>query len=1063
MTSWDAAWSETIARRDAVQPAEAPLSGWDAFVGAGWDTADWATTYAGFKDTAANELTSAFRKATGRELLGWAAQTMGSDASGLWRPGNMDVATTVKLARAVATLPEEQRKAIEPHIDVGARASELWRDHERRLSDASSRTYGLSANALAWSGWLAANVADPINVASMAIPAAKGAGLVASVGREAAINAGTEALEQGILQHDRAELGGEYSLGEAAFSIGLAGLIGSAAGGLRHRFEARAETPKAPATPKPDLSPQDVAAVARFQEARDLPAAGMPDARSAVAALDGEAMARAAIDSGQPLSSVADLPNLRGGEIVWGDGQSLKTRWQVIEADKLVTSHDTAGTVNPLFPPELQPRDRSRPASQAQIAEISANLNPRLLMDAPTAREGAPVVGPDAVVESGNGRVLGIREAFARVPVRAEAYRKELIDAGFSQAKDMKEPVLVRVRETELSPADRQAFTVEANRTATARLSASERAAVDAKVLSPEVLHAFAGGEAGQARNAAFARKALQRMATPEEMGDLVTADGYLSQAGADRLTAALVQRGFDAPDVVRSLYETIDPTSKAIIGAMSDTAPLASRVRQAAIDGRLSFDDPTRDVVEAYRLVERARKTGEPVAALLDQADIEHGAVRESVADAVRLFFHDDGLTVAAGREKVAERLQSLFRASLRAGDGPDLFGFEVTPRAAFAAAKIAGADIEDIAVTPVRSPGRVADRSSFFDGVLARDMDELYAAAPTRQAELTAAGEDIAGKVGVEFKAAKIKDRATAEQKMARKGYRSTAQLTDVVRGGFIVDTPTKADLVVDELARRFEVLDEGWGAARGGYIDRKVLVRFPDGTVGEIQLWEPHMLSAKSAGGHALYERWRVSADNAEKVALTEEMRKLYSAASREAGSDWMNLEMSSGPNMGSNTSRQRSSGQTAAVLKTSALSTSVQSSSRSSTANALKDGSSSTAGRQSQLQNVTDMEGASHESDIGTESTNSRLSSPAGDKIAPSRREVSPHLAEQVDAGRAAQEDLRRLVDEVGDLELELDAPDGTTRKVTARQLLDEIDADAAVAAEFADCLIKNGLR
>lgn len=1060
MTSWDEAWSETIARRDAAAPAQAPLSGWDAFAGAGWNTVDWATTYAGFKDQAANELTSAFRKATGRELLGWAAQTMGSDATGLWRPGEMDVATTAKLARAIATLPEDQRKAVEPHIDVGARASELWRDHERGLSDASSRTYGLSANALAWSGWLAANIADPINAASMLVPTAKGAGLLARVGGEAGINAGTEALEQGILQHDRAELGGEYSLGEAALSIGLAGLIGGAAGGLAHRFDARAEARKQSEV----LSSQDAAAVARFQEARDLPAVGMPDARSSVAALDGEAMARAAIDSGQPLSSVVDLPNLRGGEIAWGDGQSLKTRWQVIEADKLITSHDTAGTVNPLFPPELQPRDRSRPASQAQIAEISANLNPRLLMDAPTAREGAPVVGPDAVVESGNGRVLGIREAFARVPDRAEAYRKELVDAGFSQAKDMKEPVLVRVRETELSPADRQAFTVEANRTATARLSASERAAVDAKVLSPEVLDAFAGGEAGQARNAGFARKALQRMATPEEMGDLVTADGYLSQAGADRLTAALVQRGFDAPDVVRSLYETIDPTSKAIIGAMSDTAPLAARVRQAAIDGRLSFDDPTGDVVEAYRLVERARKTGEPVSVLLDQADIEHGAVGESIAAAVRLFFHDDGLTIAAGREKVAERLQSLFRASLRAGDGPDLFGFEVTPRAAFAVAKIAGADIEDIAVTPVRSPGRAVDDVSFFDGVPVRDMDELYAVAPMRQEELSAAGQEIAEAVGAEYKAAKIKDRVTAQEKMTRKGYQSTAELTDVVRGGFVVDTPAKADLVVDQLSKRFEVLDEGWVVASGGYVDRKVLVRFADGTVGEIQLWEPHMLSAKKAAGHALYERWRVSRDAAERAALEGEMDKLYSAAAREAGTGWTNLEVSSGPNLGSNLSRHRSSDKTPAVLNTSASSTFDQSSPGARTAKASYDGLSSTAGRRSQLQNVTDdMGNASHEVDVSTGPEKSRKSTPSPEETAPARREVSPHLSEQVEAGRAAHEDLRRLVDEVGDMELELDAPDGTTRKVTARQLLEEIDQDAAVAAEFADCLIKNGLR
>lgn len=915
MTSWDEAWAETIARRDAAPPAEAPVSGWNAFVGAGWNTVDWATTYAGFKDQAADELTSAFRKATGRELLGWAAQAMGADASGLWRTGNMDVATTVKLARALATLPEDQRQAIEPHIDVGARASELWREHERVLSDVSSRTYGLSANALAWTGWLAANIADPINVASMAIPAGKGLGLIARVGREAGVNAGAEALEQGILQHDRAQLGGDYSLGEAALSVGLAGAIGGLAGGLAHRLDAPTETTgKTPATPQTDLSPRDVAAVARLQEGSDLPAAGMPDARSAMAALDGEAMARAAIDSGQPLADVPDLPNLRTNELVWGDGQSLRTRWQVIEADRLITSHDTAGAVNPLFPPALQPRDRSRPASQAQIADIASGLDPRLLMEAPTAREGAPVVGPDAVVESGNGRVLGLREAYARVPERAEAYRQELIGRGFTQAKTMKEPVLVRVRETDLTPTERQAFTVEANRTATARLSASERAAVDAKVLTPEVLDAFAGGEAGQARNATFARKALQRMASPEEMGDLVTEGGYLSQAGADRLTAALVQRGFAAPDVVKSLYETIDPTSKAIIGAMSDTAPLAARVRQAATDGRLSFADPTGDVVEAYRLVERARKTGEPVTALIAQTDLEHGAVRETVVDAVRLFFHDDGLTVAAGRDKVTERLQSLFRTSLSTGDGPDLFGFTVTPRAAYAAAKIAGADIEDIA--PARSPGRA-------------------------------------------------KDRATSDAALQQQ---------------------------------------------------------------------------------------------------LQDQMQDLHSAASREAGADWENPEISSGPNSASNTSRQRLSGSTAAVRNTSASSTSVQSSPGARTANALYSGRSNTAGRQSQLVKVTDdMEGASRESDIGTEPENSRLSSHIGEEIALARREVSPHLVEQVEAGRAAQDNLRRLIDEVGDMALELDAPDGTTRQFTARQLLEEIDAEASVAAEFADCLIKNGVR
>ena len=105
----------------------------------------------------------------------------------------------------------------------------------------------------------------------------------------------------------------------------------------------------------------------------------------------------------------------------------------------------------------------------------------------------------------------------------------------------------------------------------------------------------------------------------------------------------------------------------------------------------------------------------------------------------------------------------------------------------------------------------------------------------------------------------------------------------------------------------------------------------------------------------------------------------------------------------------------------------------------------------------------MGNASHEVDVSTGPEKSRKSTPSPEETAPARREVSPHLSEQVEAGRVAHEDLRRLIDEVGDMELELDAPDGTTRKVTARQFLEEIDQDAAVAAEFADCLIKNGLR
>ena len=57
-----------------------------------------------------------------------------------------------------------------------------------------------------------------------------------------------------------------------------------------------------------------------------------------------------------------------------------------------MVSNDEYGAVNPAYPAELQPRDRSRTASQLQIQEMSRRLNPRLLADSPTAQNGAPII-----------------------------------------------------------------------------------------------------------------------------------------------------------------------------------------------------------------------------------------------------------------------------------------------------------------------------------------------------------------------------------------------------------------------------------------------------------------------------------------------------------------------------------------------------------------------------------------------------------------------------------------------------------------------------------------------
>ena len=101
-------------------------------------------------------------------------------------------------------------------------------------------------------------------------------------------------------------------------------------------------------------------------------------------------------------------------------------RYRVVDLDDVIPSHTDALTPNPDYPQELQPRLRNRAASRTQIENIAKNLNPRaLLLDSGFIDTGSMIVGPDLVVESGNGRVLALRKASQDFPEQYARYRKE--------------------------------------------------------------------------------------------------------------------------------------------------------------------------------------------------------------------------------------------------------------------------------------------------------------------------------------------------------------------------------------------------------------------------------------------------------------------------------------------------------------------------------------------------------------------------------------------------------------------------------------------------------------
>jgi hypothetical protein len=136
---------------------------------------------------------------------------------------------------------------------------------------------------------------------------------------------------------------------------------------------------------------------------------------------------------------------------------------------------------------------------------------------------------------------------------------------------------------------------------------------------------------------------------------------------------------------------------------------------------------------------------------------------------------------------------------------------------------------------------------------------LADQYARASGNQRRLVEFGDGLTrGRRDVRFIDPGVKLRATTGEKQGR--YRwDGGDFTDIVRGGFVVTRPEAADDIVTALAQRYDVIDKGWVRLPNGYMDRKILVRFEDGQVGEIQIWSQRMFAARDRT-RGLYERKR-----------------------------------------------------------------------------------------------------------------------------------------------------------------------------------------------------------
>jgi len=86
------------------------------------------------------------------------------------------------------------------------------------------------------------------------------------------------------------------------------------------------------------------------------------------------------------------IPDGDDNTVKTAKGTKVSTGFAVIEANKLIVSHDNQGNENPEYPYELQPRDRKRAESVAWVLKTAKNLDVDSLGKTRRADSGAPII-----------------------------------------------------------------------------------------------------------------------------------------------------------------------------------------------------------------------------------------------------------------------------------------------------------------------------------------------------------------------------------------------------------------------------------------------------------------------------------------------------------------------------------------------------------------------------------------------------------------------------------------------------------------------------------------------
>lgn len=359
----------------------------------------------------------------------------------------------------------------------------------------------------------------------------------------------------------------------------------------------------------------------------------------------------------------------------------LEIQYVVVEIADVTTSHDDAMNLSDHFPQELQPRDRKRDGVRLQVEQMAKNITPERLGASHGVTSGAPIVGDDLVVESGNGRSIAMRKAYRMG--EGERYRAWLVEQAEefgilkSRVEAMKEPFLVRERMTRV---DRSEFARQANQDEIARMSPAEQARADAERVTDDDMDLFSPSEDGSviaASNSVFVGRFLARLGTQEAAG-FMTADGKPTKQLVDRIQAAVFAKAYDDDSLIELQAESTDPRIKNVLSALTFAAGGFAKARAMA-GGNLGALDIPSHAIAAAKLIKQTREEKVPLEDALNQTFLFGGGIPEETKTLARMI--DANIRSAKRMSHMFRYAADKLREVIASKDQMGLFGDDPGP----------------------------------------------------------------------------------------------------------------------------------------------------------------------------------------------------------------------------------------------------------------------------------------------------------------------------------------------------------------------------------------------